>query len=89
MDHPQSHVSHFVVNTGNGEGGKGGYFVNVDPHSQSTSVMTSNRRLGGTEFDGPADGWGVVTPHCHVDMLQHCITETHIVGVMLNEFVTV
>ena len=72
MEHLQSHVSHFVVNTSNGEGGKGRCFINIDPHSQSTSEMTSNRRLGGAEFVGPADGWGVVTTCCHLDVLQHC-----------------
>ena len=68
MECPQSHVSHCVVDTSNGEGSEGGCSINMDPHGQSTSETTSNRRMGGTEFVGPADGWCVVAPCCHVDM---------------------
>ena len=66
----QGHVSHCVVDASNGEGGKGGCFINMDLHGQGANKMTSSRRLGGAEFVGPADCGCVVTPCCHMDMPQ-------------------
>ena len=54
------------------EASKGGCFINMDLHGQSTSEPTSNRRMGGAEFVGPADGWCVVAPCCHMDVPQDC-----------------
>ena len=71
MKGPQGHVtSHLIVNTSNGEGGEWGCFINMDPHSQCMSEVTSYRRSGSTEFVGPANSRSVVTPGCHADVLE-------------------
>ena len=63
-----SHVSHLIVNTGDGVGGWPGCLIDVYAHGQGLHEVPSYGGLGCTEFVCPAHSGGVVAPGCHMDV---------------------
>ena len=72
MESLGGHVSHPVVDAGDGMGGLQGRLIDMHTHGQGSCEAPSYGGSGCTEFVCPAHSGGVVTPSCHVDVSESC-----------------
>ena len=72
MESSGGHVSHPVVDTGNGVGDEQGCLIDMYMHGQGLREVPSYGGLGCAEFVCPAHGRGGVTPSGYMDVSESC-----------------